>query len=171
MVAINENNYSEDRMRVFQFGYLATALASFNRSGTQHILDIFGCCDQALYDKILDDPQTISFEESCQIAWNLNMSAWKKLTETSDDFEIDNMRMEFSVERATVIRIADRMHHTKDGDPLLCDLKSIIVNASFASIDATLNEPFLFNDDQYKYFLDCGFTYNQMFQWQVDNAE
>ena len=171
MVAINENNYSEDRIRIFAFGYLATALASFNRSGTKYILNIFECCDEEVYDKILNDPQTISFEESCQIAWNLNMSAWKKLTETSDDFQTDNARMEFSLERAVAIRIADRMYHTKDSDPLFYDLKSIIVNASFENIDAALNEPFLFNDDQYESFLDRGFTYNQMFQWQVDNAK
>lgn len=171
MVAINENNYSEDRIRIFAFGYLATALASFNRSGTKYILNIFECCDEEVYDKILNDPQTISFEESCQIAWNLNMSAWKKLTETSDDFQTDNARMEFSLERAVAIRIADRMYHTKDSDPLFYDLKSIIVNASSELLNFVLDEPFLFTDDHCKLCLDRGLTYNKIFEVQVDNAE
>ncbi|MGB1611458.1 MAG: hypothetical protein ACPHAR_03575 [Flavobacteriaceae bacterium] len=171
MVAINENNYSEDRIRVFQFGYLATALASFNMSGSDQIVKIFHECDPVLRKQILDDPETISFREACEIAFQFNISALKMLGVKSEDFKTDKLDMKFSVERATVIRIADRMHHTKDGDPLLCDLKSIIVNASSELLNFVLDEPFLFTDDHCKLCLDRGLTYNKIFEVQVDNAE
>ncbi len=171
MVAINENNYSEDRIRIFQFGYLATALASFNMSGSDHIVKIFDECDPVLRDSILDDPKTISFREACEIAFQFNMSALKMMGVKSEDFKTDKLDMKFSVERVAVIKIADRMHHTKDGDPLLCDLKSIIVNASFELLDFVLDEPFLFTDDHCKLCLDRGLTYNQIFDAQVNYAE
>ena len=172
MVAINQNNYSEDRIKIFGFGYLSTAIASFNTTGIEHILKIFNEGDPVLRDKILHDPKTITFEEACEIAFNFKMTGLKLYEKSIEDCSTYNIDMKFSVERATVIRIADRMHHTKDGDPLLCDLKSIIVNALPESIEGAIQNPeFLFTDDKYEFCLDHGLTYNEIFEIQVDNAK
>jgi hypothetical protein len=172
MVTINDNKYSEDRLKVFAFGYLATELASFNISGSDHMVKIFDEYDPVIRDMILDDSKTISVKAACEIAFQFNMSALKMMGVKRKDFKTDKLDMKIPVKRTTIIRIADRMHHTKDGDPLLSDLKSTIVNASRELINFVLvqHQPMLLTDDQCKLCLDRGLTYNQIFDAQVNYA-
>lgn len=164
MVAINENNYSEDRIRVFQFGYLATCIAGLKTKECDAICRIFMDCDPDMHNKMLMHPAATHIDISCCTAWVMHILHWREAALHLSNFEISKQKFDFSLPRAYVIAFAGIMNDLEEGDEMFNHFTNLIRSAPSDLVIEVLDTPHLLTDEECIDYMNREMTYGDIFQ-------